>query len=167
MFYNMEVGYMHKGIQAALLVISFLPLAVFAHIHYWVDAKGVKHYSFSPPESKEGIRDYQVVETISEISATEPVNPSGNNTSASAASQAKTYPNVVVYSTSWCKYCKAAKTWLQQNQIPFQDYDVEKNPAALQEYDRLGGDGYPLIVVGEKKMTGWSESLMREYLGMK
>ncbi|HEX9933815.1 MAG TPA: glutaredoxin family protein, partial [bacterium] len=72
----------------------------------------------------------------------------------------------VMYSTSWCKYCKAARTWLQQTKVPFQDYDVEKDAGRMREFKNLGGTGYPFIVVGDNKMQGWDENTMKQFLGM-
>jgi len=34
--------------------------------------------------------------------------------------------------------------------------DIERSRLAKRAYDRLGGNGVPLIVVGENKMSGFS-----------
>lgn len=63
---------------------------------------------------------------------------------------------VVMYSTSWCGYCRKARKYFKANDIKFVEHDIERNLAAKQDYDRLGGNGVPLIVVGENKMNGFS-----------
>ena len=40
---------------------------------------------------------------------------------------------VVIYSTSWCSVCDAAKEFMKKEGIPFEDKDVEKDPAAQKE----------------------------------
>jgi glutaredoxin len=58
---------------------------------------------------------------------------------------------VVVYSATWCGFCKKAKSWLQQNGVPFVERDVEKTPGAQAELDAklkvagVPGGGIPVI----------------------
>ena len=66
---------------------------------------------------------------------------------------------VVMYSTSWCPNCTKARNYFKQNGIPFTEYDVEKLPNRMREFNRLGGTGYPLILIGDnKQMQGFSVS---------
>jgi glutaredoxin-like YruB-family protein len=65
---------------------------------------------------------------------------------------------VVMYSTGWCGYCKKAKRYFKANGIAYTEYDIEKDRRAKSEYDRLGGRGVPLIVVGQKRISGFSEA---------
>ena len=37
----------------------------------------------------------------------------------------KKYPKIVLFSTSWCPHCKAAKEYFTHNDIPFINRDVE------------------------------------------
>ncbi len=37
---------------------------------------------------------------------------------------------IVMYTTSWCRDCRAAKTFLQARNIPFEEIDIEKSPDA-------------------------------------
>lgn len=37
---------------------------------------------------------------------------------------------IVIYTTSWCRDCRAAKTFLQAHGVPFEEIDIEKNPEA-------------------------------------
>lgn len=86
---------------------------------------------------------------------------------AAGETKSEELPKVVMYSTKWCGYCKKAKAWLIQNQIPFSEYDIEASEAYHREYKAKGGTGgVPFIVVGDKTMSGWSEGGMKEMLGM-
>lgn len=143
------------------LFIAFLfPLVVFAEIYYWVDEKGVKHYSSSPPESKKGIRDYQVVETMSEISTPEESRP-GMDSNQKAAHK------IVMYTTSGNQFCDSARTWLQKKKIPFQERNVKKDVGAMREYKNLQGTDFPLFIIDNNWLQGWNEEAMQNYLGMK
>ena len=59
--------------------------------------------------------------------------------------------SVVVYSAVWCGFCKKAKGWLKQNNVPFIERDVEKMPGAQAELDAklaaagTSGGGIPVI----------------------
>lgn len=156
---------MIKRKTISLIVVFFLPLALIAQIHYWVDEKGVQHYSSSPPESKKGIRNYQVVETLSEISNSEPESLTGNNSGSSTRLQ-KTYPKVVMYSLAEDSACISARNWLQKNNIPFQERDVKKDANAMRDFNKLQAGGVPFFVIGDQKLLGWNEDVIRNYLGM-
>jgi glutaredoxin len=64
--------------------------------------------------------------------------------------------SVVMYSTSWCGYCKKARRYFKSKGIKFVERDIERSRLAKVAYDRLGGNGVPLIVVGNNKMSGFS-----------
>ena len=40
---------------------------------------------------------------------------------------------VIVYTTSWCGFCKRLKAWLSDQNVPFESKDIEVDPAASQE----------------------------------
>jgi glutaredoxin len=61
-----------------------------------------------------------------------------------------------MYSTSWCGYCKKARKPFERNNIPYQEHDIEKSKKAAQEYKRLNGRGVPVILVGKRRMNGFS-----------
>lgn len=65
-----------------------------------------------------------------------------------------------MYSTVWCGFCKKAKAYFKQKGISFSERDIEKSTKAKQEYQKLGGGGVPLILVGNKagtkKLSGFS-----------
>lgn len=73
-------------------------------------------------------------------------------------------PQVVVYSTSWCGACKSAKKYLAAKNIPYQEIDVEKSQEGAAEFRKRGGRGVPLIVIGEKQMSGFSSQWIDEQL---
>ncbi|MDR3406502.1 MAG: glutaredoxin domain-containing protein [Chthoniobacter sp.] len=63
---------------------------------------------------------------------------------------------VVMYTTSHCPACKAAKQYLAQKGVPYDEIDVETSRDGAQAFQKLGGHGVPLILVGDKKLEGFS-----------
>jgi glutaredoxin len=66
---------------------------------------------------------------------------------AAATAQA----DVVIYSTSWCPNCKAAKQWMSAQGFAFTECDVEKSASCAAElqahYGSSGDQGVPYLVV--------------------
>ena len=75
----------------------------------------------------------------------------------------KSNAKVVLYSTSWCGYCRKARNFLTKNQIKFTEKDIEKSPAAKKEMNakalragvRIGG--VPVLEVNGQIISGFSE----------
>lgn len=65
-----------------------------------------------------------------------------------------------MYSTVWCGFCKKAKAYFKKKSIAFSERDIEKSSQAKKEYQKLGGGGIPLILVGNRtgtqKISGFS-----------
>lgn len=60
------------------------------------------------------------------------------------------YPRIVLYSTSWCPHCKAAKEYLTRNEIPFINRDVEVDSDAMELLTgKYKSQGVPVIVIGD------------------
>lgn len=78
----------------------------------------------------------------------------------SRAQAAKNYPQIVLYSVSWCPHCKEAKEYFTRNNIPFINRDVEVDEKAM---EKLTGDynsnGVPVIVIG----TGSNEVVVKGF----
>ncbi len=146
---------------AAALVLALLALGLVlpqagAEVYKWQDAQGVLHFSDKPPA--EGQAEQVVVRPANSFrgmpvepapEATPPAKPSGKGKS------------VVMYSADWCGYCRKARSYFQANGVSFRERDVDKDPAARAEYERLGGSGLPLILVGGKRLNGFSEASFR------
>ena len=47
--------------------------------------------------------------------------------------------NVQVYATRWCRYCRAAKQFLDEHGIAYTEIDVDRDPAASAEVLRHVG----------------------------
>lgn len=69
--------------------------------------------------------------------------------------------SVVVYSATWCGYCKKAKAWLTTNNVPFVERDVETTAGAQAELTaKLQASGVP---GGGIPVVDWAGSLVVGY----
>ena len=80
------------------------------------------------------------------------------------SAQAQEQPEVVLYATDWCGYCAATRQFFAANGIRYTELDIEKSSDAAAGHRRLGGNGVPLIVVGDEIVNGYNEALLRKLL---
>lgn len=73
-------------------------------------------------------------------------------------------PEVVLYATEWCGYCKMTRAFFAANGIRYTEHDIEKSSEALSRHRKLGGNGVPLIVVGDEVVRGYNEMALRQLL---
>lgn len=65
---------------------------------------------------------------------------------------------VKVYTTSFCPYCVAAKNFLKERGIPFQEIDLSDKPEELRALKaRTGWSTVPQIFVGDKLIGGFTD----------
>jgi glutaredoxin len=65
-------------------------------------------------------------------------------------------PAVVMYSASWCGVCKKARRYFAERGIKYTEYDIENSAKAKTEFKKLGAKGVPVILVGNRRMNGFS-----------
>jgi glutaredoxin len=64
---------------------------------------------------------------------------------------------VILYTTSWCPYCKKARDYFNSRNISFTDYDIEKDKEAAERKKQLDtGSGVPFAIINGKKIHGFS-----------
>ena len=140
-----------------ILVLGlFTAVAQAQQIYRWVDADGkVRYTSEKPPAGAAG-------------SVLQPrVSSVGGNAAAGSkvpAAVTAARPAVKMYMTDWCPYCRKAKEYFGRNGIAYTELDIEKSSVAKAEYRALGGKGVPLILVGSKRMSGFSDESMAAML---
>ncbi|MCB1800574.1 MAG: glutaredoxin family protein [Gammaproteobacteria bacterium] len=120
-----------------------MPATALAEIYRWVDSNGKIHFSDRPSRahsSKEVKLRINTYEGVSYDTASVDV---GSET-------------VVMYSAAWCGVCKKAKQYFAEQGIEYEEHDVEKSSQGKAAYKRLGGKGVPIILVGDRRMNGFS-----------
>ena len=145
-----------EAMKYLILIVSLWLIAgpVFAEVYKWTDEEGITHYSDKKPDNQE------VTELEFKIATYDTVS---YETIGSASEKTKTnkidaHNSVVMFSASWCGVCKKAKKYFRRNGIPFTEYDIEKSKKAKRKYKKLGATGVPVILVGRKRMNGFSEA---------
>jgi len=141
-------------LTALCLVLVVISTQSYGQLYKWVDAEGNVHYGDSPPEN------VQLKKITGEVSSYTSVSVEAS----SSAAESEAANTVVMYSTSWCGYCRKAASHFRKNGIPFSERDIEKSEKAAREYKELNGRGVPVILIGNRRMNGFSsESFDRIY----
>ena len=123
-----------------------------AELYKWVDDKGTIHYGDKPPADA---NLKQITGNISSFKTVD-VEPFKYDPELVSVSKKSSGKSVVMYSTSWCGYCKKARQHFERNKIPYQEHDIEKSKKAAQDYKKLNGRGVPVILIGKRRMNGFS-----------
>lgn len=65
-------------------------------------------------------------------------------------------PPVTIYTTSWCPYCKAAKSLLTRKGVAFTEIDVDGKPELRQDMTARasGRTSVPQIFIGAQHVGG-------------
>ena len=72
---------------------------------------------------------------------------------------------VIIYSTPACVYCKMAKAYFQQNQVPYTEHDVASDAVAREEMiQKTGQLGVPVIDINGKIVIGFDQGRIKELL---
>ena len=71
---------------------------------------------------------------------------------------------VEMYGADWCPRCREAKRYMTDKGISFVYHNIEQDTAARRAFQDLGGGGIPLIMIGSKKMRGFSPESLEYYL---
>jgi len=157
--------------KRCLVIIALLAISSVAgaEMYRWVGEDGSVTYKDTPPpagKKRPAVKVYDDGEF-------EPAPPrrSGaerapaRKVAATHVAERKRFDGTVeLYVTSWCGYCRKAQEYLKSRQIPYVAYDIEKDPAAARRHKELGGRGVPLIVIGEKRISGFSAEMLDHYL---
>jgi len=76
--------------------------------------------------------------------------------------------SVIMYSTTWCGYCRIAKRFLDENNIPYTEIDIEQDEEAALRVEQWnkGNRIVPTIDINGTMMTNPSTAQMRQALGL-
>ncbi len=118
----------------------------------------LRHAIFALLEQWKQYANVLLDDVMAQIDAWRGATPTITNDTINTASTAVTPTNKVeIYTAVWCGACKKAKQWLRAKNIPFQEYDVEKNSNAALRMQKLGGGGgIPFAVINGTTIEGFS-----------
>ena len=69
---------------------------------------------------------------------------------------------VILYATSWCGYCAKTRRLLQENNIDYFEYDIEKSVEGRRQYKSLGGKIISVLLIKGKVVEGYNPNLIME-----
>ena len=135
------------NMQPYLILLSiFLTFSASAGVYKWTDAQGRIQYSDTPPPAARAtqlkLQSYTGPALVGKVAGAD--------------------SGVTLYTTEWCGVCKRAKAFMQQNGVPFREWDVEKTEYGATKFRQLGGSGVPLITVGSERMMGFDAGRFME-----
>lgn len=74
-------------------------------------------------------------------------------------------PNVIIYSTPTCGYCKVAKAYFAENNIAFEEKDVSVDMEARQTMlEKTNQMGVPVITIDDDVVIGFDKDRLAELL---
>jgi glutaredoxin len=93
--------------------------------------------------------------------------PAGPAREPTAASQPRRPPPVILYSTSWCGWCRRTRTLLSRLEVPFVEKDIEASEQARAEHEAKAGPGagVPVLDIGGKIVRGFNAEAIQSLVG--
>src|SRR3990172_4603399 len=139
-----------KAILIMVLAVAGLSAAQAGTLYKWVDSQGRVSYHDQPPPEGSGYR-------------VEEKNLGSGKKSAVDDTLEKIvekYP-VILYSVPVCGSCDLARIYLEKRKVPFSEQNLENNGELQQTLKKkIGSLSAPTIMVGEKVMKGYVESIL-------
>jgi glutaredoxin 3 len=66
--------------------------------------------------------------------------------------------NVLIYTTTYCPYCSAAKVLLESKSVKYDEIDVTKDPAQKRKLmEEIGWKTVPIILINERLIGGYDQ----------
>jgi glutaredoxin len=151
----------------SLLVVIFCVCGTsMAEMYRWVDENGDTQITDSPPpkaKSSGEVKIYRDIPDESQSSEQEPVEKKKEQAKQSIETKRK--PEVILYGTSWCPYCRKARDFFSSRGIDFIEYDIEKDKeAAVRKRQMDPKGGVPFAVINGRSVHGFSESAYQRAL---
>lgn len=127
------------------VLVGALPVVLAGEIHKWQDSEGRWHFGDRAPADVAS----ELVKVRPNVYKSPQVEPLAQDFDAT--------PTVVMYGASWCGYCKRARRYFAAHGIAYTEYDVETSEKGQADYQKLGAQGVPVILVGRQRLNGFSE----------
>ena len=137
-----------------LLALLSISLHAGAGVYTWVDEHGVRQFSDKPPAAAGArVQSIEVPQIGTVVTRQLPADALPPRSAGKKAARSR---RVVMYSAPWCGVCKRAAGYFRDKGIAFHEKDIDQSRQARREFEQLGGRGVPLILVGKRKLAGFS-----------
>ena len=142
---------MKTSLVLLLVAVAIMaPMTVHAQqVYRWVDGEGRVQYSDQPPPvGTKNVQEKNVGGSSIQ-----------NNDLSLVAQDAQKKNPVTVYTSECGEACDAAKAYLSKRGIPHTIVDPTRSLELNKKFkEETGGSVVPVMKVGEKRLSGWSES---------
>ena len=140
----------------SMLLIYLCGMAT-AEVYKWVDNNGEVHITDSPPPDAKSSGEIKVYKDNPQDNQNAAPATETNREESSPSFERKKTSEVVLYTTSWCPYCRKARDYLRSRGIDFTEYDIEKDEeAAIRKKQLDGRGGVPFAVINGRPIRGFS-----------
>ncbi len=150
------------------LILILMASLVNGEMYKWVDGQGVIHIENAPPVNLPKSGNLQTEKYHDNF---QPVSKPARKLDAPVSRtnvNKKFTPKVEIYGTSWCSYCRKAREYFRSKNIPFSDYDIEKDKNALRRKREVDPEkGVPTVVINGQVVNGYSTEAYEELLNKK
>ena len=148
---------MLKYCLSILLLLFIFSGFAQADFYKWEDEEGNVHITDYPPPPK-SVKNIKVHETESNADLTVTTSPQKAAVPPRPSStKLQRTQEVILYTTSWCPYCKKAKDFFAARNIHFTEYDIERDREAAERKKRLDpGGGVPYAIVNGHAISGYA-----------
>lgn len=147
-----------------LLILLVFAGTVSAEVYKWTDSAGHVHFSDKPHKTEKAEKIKLKVDNPKMVTGKVMLDTDSNDSTADEKNSNAPAPlkQAIMYATSWCGYCKMAREYFRKKNIPYTEYDIEKNAQAKKTYDSFGGRGVPVIFVGQERLNGLDISRLNQ-----
>jgi glutaredoxin len=71
---------------------------------------------------------------------------------------------ILVYSASWCNACNELKDYLSNNNVQYNNIDIDEDKSAMTRLGKWGLTGIPVIIIKDNLIQGFNQNLLDKYL---
>jgi len=151
---------MFKYLLFVFIMLFALQSFAVADFYKWEDEEGNIHITDYPPPVKNAKNiEVQKKEDIPKDIFIRPGLEEKGSDSDKQKTDVRRDHEVILYTTSWCPYCTKARNYFTSRNIPFTEYDVERDrEAALRKKELDPKEGVPFAIINGNSIHGYSES---------
>lgn len=78
----------------------------------------------------------------------------------------KSNTEILMYGTASCEYCAKTRAFFSTHHINYIELDIEKSPDAAMQHAQLQGSGVPLVIIGNRKISGFRPDVFKDALSI-
>jgi glutaredoxin len=139
-----------------------------AEVYRYTDSRGEIHFvdevSKVPKKYRAQLQDNGLQGNLNVVeSGRNSAEVPGKAPEKASRNRAQARPDVEVFMTSWCGYCRRMVGFLREKGIPFTAHDIEADKEAARTYRELGGSGVPVVRIGSHVVHGYNPDAVMEY----